>query len=101
MGQEALKKMLHIKAFGHDLPQVNLLLDMRLDTIATILEMKNQEFQALEAAQARARTEENALLVEMENAFHVFNALEDQLHGLHREAARLREETAEMRALVF
>jgi hypothetical protein len=101
MGEEALERMLRIKASGHDLSQFNLLLDMRLDTIATILAMKNQEFEVLEAAQARARTEDDALRVEMQNTFHVFNALETRLQGLHREAARLREETAEMRAIVF
>jgi hypothetical protein len=101
MGREAVEKMLRIKASGHDFPHVNLLLDMRLDTIATILEMKKAEVKVLQAAKVRARTQEDALRVEMENTFHIFNALENQLEGLHREAARLREETAEMRAVVF
>jgi len=101
VGREAVETMLRVRASGHDLPQVNLLLDMRLDTIATILEMKKEEVKVLLAAKVRARTQEDALRVEMENTFHIFNALENQLQGLHKEAARLREETAEMRAAVF
>lgn len=100
MGQEGLDKVVRLSDLGDDYSQVNLLLDMRLDTIGTVLEMKREEVKAIQEAKARARAQENALRAEMENASHIFDALEIQLQVLHQEAARLREETAEMRAAI-
>ena len=101
MGQEAMDKFTCFSQSGHDRPQVDLLLDMRLDTIATILKMNKEEVKAINAANARARAEEGALRAEIEHTHRLFNALEDQLQTLHTEAARLRGETAEMRAAIF
>ena len=100
MGQEGLDKVVQLRCSDYDQSRVNMLLDMRLDTVATILEMKSEEVKAVQEAKARAKVQEKALRAEMENACHIFDALEDQLQLLHQEAARLRAETAQMRAMI-
>lgn len=100
MGQEGLDRVVRLGHSVQDDSQVNMLLDMRLDTIATILEMKREEVKVIQEAKQRAIFHKGALRAEMENTCRIFDALEIQLQLLHREAARLRSETAEMRAVV-